>query len=95
MELVADVVDEHLGRPAGTARALMHYVPDRKGHDFRYAIDASKAKRELGWEPARKLEGQLRETVRWYLANPEWRRTVASQEHQRFQKAHYGSERAR
>ena len=89
VELVADTVDEHLGRPAGTARALIHYVPDRKGHDFRYAIDASKAERELGWSPARKLATELRATVAWYIANGAWRAAVASAEHARFQKAYY------
>ncbi len=89
VELIADTVDEHLGREQGTSRALMHYVPDRKGHDFRYAIDSSKAQRELGWKPSKKLADQLRETVRWYLANEAWRKTVSSEEHRRFQAAYY------
>ena len=89
VELIADTVDEHLGRAVGTSRALMHYVPDRKGHDFRYAIDASKATRELGWSPTKKLGAELRETVRWYLANEAWRRTVSTEEHQRFQRTYY------
>lgn len=89
VERLADVVDEELGRPLGTSRALMTYVPDRKGHDFRYAIDSSKAERSLGWKAARSFDDQLRATVRWYLANAEWRRTVASEEHTRFQKAYY------
>lgn len=85
VELIADLVDQHLSRPPGTARALMTYVPDRKGHDFRYAIDSSKAERELGWRPSKKLAEQLRETVSWYLANESWRHEVASEEHARFQ----------
>jgi len=89
VELIADTVDEHLGRAQGTSRALMHYVPDRKGHDFRYALDSSKAQRELGWKPPKKLAEQLRETVRWYLANEAWRKTVSSEEHRRFQAAYY------
>lgn len=89
VELIADTVDEHLGRKPGTARALMTYVPDRKGHDFRYAIDSSKAERELGWRPSKKLAEQLRETVKWYLANEAWRREVATEEHARFQAAYY------
>lgn len=90
VERVADLVDEELGRPEGTARALLTFVPDRLGHDFRYAIDSSKAHRELGWAPARRLDEALRETVRWYLANDAWRREVSTEEHRRFQDAYYG-----
>ncbi len=89
VELIADIVDEHLQRKPGSSRALMHYVPDRKGHDFRYAIDSSKARRELGWSCQKKLAEELRETVRWYLANESWREAVASDEHRRFQAAYY------
>jgi dTDP-glucose 4,6-dehydratase len=89
VERLADLVDAELGRPPGTTRALVTYVPDRKGHDFRYAIDASKAKRELGWTPQQGLAQGLAETVRWYLANATWRATVASAEHARFQAAYY------
>ncbi len=89
VELLADLVDDQLGRARGTARALIRFVPDRKGHDFRYAIDSSKARRALGWDRARSLEAQLAETVRWYLANEAWRRAVTTDEHRRFQAAHY------
>jgi dTDP-glucose 4,6-dehydratase len=91
VERIADLVDGEMSRPLGTARALMTYVPDRKGHDFRYSIDSSKAQRELGWSPSRKLETQLLETIRWYLANEAWRKKVSSAEHQRFQAAYYGT----
>lgn len=90
VELIADLVDDALGRPRGTARALIRFVPDRKGHDFRYAIDSSKARRALGWAPARDLTRELAATVRWYLGNAAWRQAVASDEHRRFQAAHYG-----
>ncbi len=89
VELLADVVDDELHRPGGTSRALMQFVEDRKGHDFRYAIDGSKAKRELGWEKSKTLAEQLAQTVRWYLANAEWRKAVASEEHSRFQASYY------
>jgi len=93
VEILADVVDDELARPRGTARALMEFVPDRKGHDFRYAIDSSKAKRELGWEKSKGLEQQLVQTVRWYLANADWRRAVKSEEHERFQASYYDAEK--
>ncbi|MBX3191380.1 MAG: dTDP-glucose 4,6-dehydratase [Labilithrix sp.] len=95
VELVADLVDDELKRERGTSRRLLEFVPDRKGHDFRYAIDASKARAALGWEPERKLALALADTVRWYLANAEWRKTVASDEHRRFQAVHYGARPAR
>jgi dTDP-glucose 4,6-dehydratase len=89
VELLADLVDDELARRRGTTRALITFVVDRKGHDFRYAIDSSKAKRALDWERARALDVQLAATVRWYLANTAWRQAVASEEHARFQAVHY------
>ena len=64
-------------------------MPDRKGHDFRYALDVSKVKRELGWKPKHALGPSLLETVRWYLANEAWRKSVSTEEHRRFQAAYY------
>jgi len=90
VQLLADLVDAELGQARSTSRALMTFVPDRKGHDFRYAIDSSKANRALGWAPTKTLATALAETVRWYLANTVWRKAVASAEHQRFQATHYG-----
>jgi len=52
--------------------AQINYVKDRPGHDRRYAIDASKIQRELGWQPAETFETGIRKTIAWYLANPEW-----------------------
>jgi dTDP-glucose 4,6-dehydratase len=89
VELIADAVDQHLGRESGTSRKLMTYVTDRKGHDFRYAVDASKASRELGWKPTKNLADELPATVKWYLANADWRRQVASEENARFQARQY------
>ena len=89
VELLADLVDDELSRARGTTRALIKFVVDRKGHDFRYAIDSSKAKRELAWERSKLLDVKLAETVRWYLANAAWRQAVASEEHARFQAVHY------
>jgi dTDP-glucose 4,6-dehydratase len=75
---VADIVDELAGplpsrRPR---RELVTFVGDRPGHDFRYAMDSSKIREELGWRPAHAFEDGLRETVRWFLENPEWWRPL-------------------
>jgi dTDP-glucose 4,6-dehydratase len=77
------------GNPALTARGLSSYaglktfVPDRPGHDRRYAIDASRIRRELGWAPRHTFEDGLRETVRWYLANRAWCEAVQSGSYRR------------
>lgn len=93
VHLLSDLVDAEMNRAQGTSRALIKFVHDRKGHDFRYAIDCSKARRALGWTAAKTLSVQLAETVRWYLANTAWREAVASEEHARFQTANYGTTR--
>ena len=93
VEKLADIIDDTLARARGTTRDLIEFVVDRKGHDFRYSIDCSKAKRALEWECSKVLEVQLAETVRWYLENAAWREAVASEEHQRFQSAYYKSSR--
>lgn len=64
---LCDLVDSALGRPLGTSRALQTFVPDRLGHDRRYAIDATKVRRELGWKQMESFESGLRKTVAWYL----------------------------
>ena len=69
---ICDLVDEMRPEPGRFKRSLITYVADRPGHDRRYAIDATKITRELGWKPAEKFESGLRKTVRWYLENPEW-----------------------
>jgi dTDP-glucose 4,6-dehydratase len=94
VEMLADLIDDQLQRDRGVSRRLIQFVPDRKGHDFRYAIDGTKARRALGWERSRTLASQLAETVRWYLANPAWRAAVTSDEHRRFQAAYYRSQAA-
>jgi dTDP-glucose 4,6-dehydratase len=60
----------------GSRRELITYVKDRPGHDRRYAIDASKLSRELGWRPAAEFVGGLRKTVRWFLDNSVWVESV-------------------
>jgi dTDP-glucose 4,6-dehydratase len=74
---VCDLVDE-LAPARGSRRDLIAYVVDRPGHDARYAIDASKIERELGWRPAYDFETGLRETVRWYLSNEPWWAAIRS-----------------
>lgn len=73
---LCDIMDDLLGRPPGASRQLISFVKDRPGHDRRYAIDASKIRRELGWEPSIKFEEGFRETAKWYLDNEAWIREV-------------------
>ncbi|HZV32941.1 MAG TPA: dTDP-glucose 4,6-dehydratase [Verrucomicrobiae bacterium] len=72
VQLICDLIDELAPQAGGNSRKLMTFVKDRPGHDRRYAIDASKIKRELGWVPAHTFEQGIRETVQWYLANQDW-----------------------
>ena len=72
VQLICDLVDELAPQLGGNSRSLMSFVKDRPGHDKRYAIDASKIERELGWRPAHTFETGIRETVKWYLANQPW-----------------------
>ncbi|MDA9503446.1 dTDP-glucose 4,6-dehydratase [Bradyrhizobium sp. CCBAU 11386] len=74
LEVVTQICDvlDRLCPGAAARRSLIEFVPDRPGHDARYAIDASKAHRELGWQPTRSFEQGLTETVEWYLANGAW-----------------------
>jgi len=76
VELIADLVDEFAPQLGGNTRKLITFVKDRPGHDRRYAIDATKLQKELGWVPAYTFERGIRETVRWYLDNQEWVKTV-------------------
>ena len=82
-------MDEKLGRPQGTAQALITYVKDRPGHDRRYAIDASKLLNELGWTPSIKFEEGFCETIDWYLSNKEWVDNVTSGAYQQFYEKQY------
>lgn len=72
------IMDQQLGRAAGSSEQLITYVKDRAGHDFRYAIDASKLRRELGWEPDVKFDEGFEKTVIWYLKNEQWLNNVTS-----------------
>jgi dTDP-glucose 4,6-dehydratase len=76
VELICDLIDELAPNHGGNSRQLITFVKDRPGHDRRYAIDASKIQRELGWSPAHTFERGIRETVAWYLENQDWVETV-------------------
>jgi dTDP-glucose 4,6-dehydratase len=76
VQLICDLIDELAPKLGGGSRKLITYVKDRAGHDRRYAIDAAKIQKELGWVPAHKFEQGIRETVRWYLDNQDWVHSV-------------------
>jgi len=76
VELICDLIDELAPKLGGNSRKLISFVKDRPGHDRRYAIDASKIQRELGWTPAHKFEQGIRETIQWYLDNQTWVKAV-------------------
>ncbi len=84
------VMDELLGRAPGTSSELITYVKDRPGHDRRYAIDATKLKEELSWEPAVQAEEGLRMMAEWYLNNEEWLEQVTSGAYQNYYEEMYG-----
>ena len=89
VETLCDTMDELLGRPAGWSRQLITFVKDRPGHDRRYAIDATKLKNELGWEPTIQPEEGLRKTAEWYLANEQWLQNVTSGAYQKYYERQY------
>jgi dTDP-glucose 4,6-dehydratase len=76
VQLICDLIDEMAPQLGGNSRKLITFVKDRPGHDRRYAIDATKIEKEMGWLPAHKFEQGIRETVRWYLDNQEWVHSV-------------------
>ena len=78
VKLLCGIMDGKLGRNEGESAKLITYVKDRPGHDLRYAIDASKIKEELGWEPSVTFEQGLEFTVNWYLENTKWLESVTS-----------------
>jgi dTDP-glucose 4,6-dehydratase len=89
VHLLCDIMDEELGRANGTSKQLIQNVTDRLGHDHRYAIDASKLERELSWKPTQDFPKALKETVKWYLSNPQWVEAVTSGEYQNFYDLNY------
>lgn len=89
IRVLCRVMDAKLGRTEGTSEQLITYVKDRPGHDLRYAIDASKIKNELGWEPSVTFEQGLEKTIDWYLANEEWLSRVTSGAYQEYYASMY------
>jgi dTDP-glucose 4,6-dehydratase len=78
VKLLCQIMDQKLGRENGASQKLITYVKDRPGHDLRYAIDASKINKELGWKPSVTFEEGLEKTINWYLNNEEWLQNVTS-----------------
>jgi dTDP-glucose 4,6-dehydratase len=91
VETICDLVDEMAGRVGNSRRDLITFVKDRPGHDRRYAMDARKIERELGWKPKATFESGILKTVRWYLENEEWVRNVTSGSYRQWMATHYSS----
>ena len=89
VELLCDTMDELLGRSIGSSRALIRFVKDRPGHDRRYAIDASKIKNDLNWEPKVMMKEGLKATAEWYLSNTDWMENIISGDYQEYYKKQY------
>ena len=89
VETICDLVDEMAPGKASSRRSLITYVKDRPGHDRRYAMDAGKIERELGWRPKETLGTGLRKTVRWYLENHDWVAAVTSGSYRQWIATHY------
>jgi dTDP-glucose 4,6-dehydratase len=89
VKLLCRQMDEKLGREKGESEKLITYVKDRPGHDRRYAIDASKINKELGWKPSVTFEEGLSETIDWYLDNEDWLKHVTSGEYQQYYQNQY------
>ena len=77
-------MDQKLGSEKGSSEQLITYVKDRAGHDRRYAIDANKINKELGWKPSVTFEQGLEKTLDWYLANDDWLENVTSGTYQAY-----------
>jgi dTDP-glucose 4,6-dehydratase len=91
VHLICDIVDELAGSRGKSRRELVTFVKDRPGHDRRYAMDARKIERELGWRPKETFETGIRKTVGWYLENQEWVRNVTSGDYRKWIETQYSS----
>ena len=84
IKIIIKTVDRLIGREEGFSDKLITYVTDRAGHDLRYAIDSTKLKDELGWEPSLQFEEGIQKTVQWYLDNNTWLESVNSGKYQNY-----------
>lgn len=91
VKLLCQQMDEKLSRAKGSSERLITYVKDRPGHDLRYAIDASKMNKELGWKPSVTFEEGLNKTIDWYLNNEDWLKNVTSGEYQSYYEKQYAN----
>ncbi|MCA0350287.1 MAG: dTDP-glucose 4,6-dehydratase [Flavobacterium sp.] len=89
VQLLCQKMDQKLGRKPGESNSLITYVKDRPGHDLRYAIDASKINKELGWKPSVTFEEGLSKTIDWYLSNEKWLKNVTSGDYQNYYSNQY------
>lgn len=89
VRLLCSKMDQKLGRSEGESEKLITFVKDRPGHDLRYAIDASKINKELGWKPSVTFEEGLEQTIDWYLENTQWLNNVTSGEYQKYYEKQY------
>ncbi len=89
VRLLCKIMDSKLGREEGASEKLITYVKDRPGHDLRYAIDASKINKELGWKPSVTFEQGLERTIDWYLSNEQWLKNVTSGEYSKYYEKQY------
>lgn len=89
IRLLCDIMDRKTAKEVGTSQKLITFVKDRAGHDLRYAIDSTKIRKELGWEPSLTFEEGLEKTVDWYFSNSEWLENVASGAYEKYYDQQY------
>jgi len=89
VRLVCKIMDKHLNQSIGSAEQLITFVKDRAGHDHRYAIDASKIQRELGWVPSVTFEEGIELTINWYLNNEKWLNNIISGDYEKYYESQY------
>lgn len=89
VKLLCKLMDDKLNRKMGESEKLITYVKDRPGHDLRYAVDANKINRDLGWSPTVTFEEGLSQTINWYFNNSEWLKNVTSGQYQNYYKTQY------